>query len=403
MARTYQKRVIIATLIAGYTSFFDEELIRRCFKDEVIVLSSHGARAKDIRWVSTQSQTRYRDLIQTHDFDRVVYVSQFLNYMSDYQGELGDLRSCLHALGEGASTKFVFVGSNLNLTEAGDSWKIVIQSLEDMCAHYRRDRGLDLLVVRSPYLICPNVPGDYLYRLFAGAEKDGRIALKNGRGQVVNCMYAEALADLLLDLYPPQGVAVEDMARGLQDLFPKAEVVLGTGTPDVVHVPEGENVARDFYQWNAGVNPFAQVEVCYARYDAAREARVSLRDRLMDWADSHRKLVIALEIVGGSVLAHLAQTQLVSGVQFRSVDVRLFFIVLISIAYGVGPGIAAAALMCVSLAATYLASGMDLASLFYWYENWLPFLLYLPWVASWAMCTPSRRRTTSSFATATVA
>lgn len=56
-------------------------------------------------------------------------------------------------------------------------------------------------------------------------------------------------------------------------------------------------------------------------------------------------------------------------------DVRLFFIVLISIAYGVGPGIAAAALMCVSLASSYLASGMDLASLFYWYENWLPFLL----------------------------
>ena len=320
----------------------------------------------------------------------MVYVSRFLNYMSDYQGEPGDLRACLQALGENSRAKFVFVGSNVGLTEAGDSWKIIIQSLEDLCAYYRRDRGVDLLVVRSPFLIRPDLPGDYLYRLFEGAEKDGRIALKNGHGQLVNCMYVERLAELLqdvfvdwrgelevLDLLPPQGVGVEDMAADLRELFPQAEVELGDGTPDVVHVPQGDNVARDFYQWDAGDNPLGQLKSCYARYDAAREIRATLRDRIIRWADSNRRIVIALEIAGGSVLAHLAQTQFVSDVQFRSVDVRLFFIVLISIAYGVGPGIAAAALMCVSLASSYLASGMDLASLFYWYENWLPFLLYL--------------------------
>lgn len=237
------------------------------------MLSSHDARAKDIRWVATESQTRYRDLMQTHDFDRVVYVSRFLNYMSDYQGEPGDLRACLQALGEGSHTKFVFVGSNIALTDAGDSWKIIIQSLEELCSFYRRDRGVDLLVVRSPYLIRPDVPGDYLYRLFAGAEKDGRVALKNGQGELVNCMYAESLADLLqdlsmdwreelevLDLLPPAGVPIDEVVRELQELFPKAEVETGTGTPDVVHMPEGDNIARDFYQWEAGAKPPGRAE-----------------------------------------------------------------------------------------------------------------------------------------------
>lgn len=382
--------VAITTLLAGYTDAFDEGLIRRCFEDDVIVLGPRDARAKGIRWVSTQSQTRYRDLMQTHDFDRVVYVSQFLNYMSDYHGEPGDLRACLQGLGEGSHTKFVFVGSNLRLTEAGGSWKIIIQSLEDLCAYYRSERGLDLLVVRSPFLVCPEVPSDYLHRTFEDAERRGAVVLKNGQGQVVNCMCVERLADLLLalfvdwreelelvDLIPPQGVAAEDVARDLRALFPKAQVSLGTGSPDVVHVPEGGNAARDFYHWDAGPNPLSQLRACYARYDAVREARTSVRARVVDWIDSHHTLVIALEVAVGAALAHLAQAQLASAVQFRSIDVRLLYIVLISIAYGVGPGLAAAALMCVSLAYSYLASGMDLASLFYWYENWLPFLLYL--------------------------
>lgn len=381
-------------MLAGYTDAFDEELIRRCFDDEVIVLSSHDARAKDIRWVATQSQTRYRDLMQTHDFDRVVYVSRFLDYMSEYQGELGDLRACLQALDKSsrgdARTEFVFVGSNLRYTEAGDSWKIVIQSLEDLCAYYRGSRGMNLLVVRSPFLVCPEVPGDYIHRLFAQAEKDGRIFLKNGKGTLVNCMYVDRLADLLLslfvdwrgeletlDLLPPRGVAVEDMARDLQAIFPGAEVSLGSGIPDIVHMPEADNVARDYYHWDAGANPLGEMQVCYARYHAARAARTSWRDRLAGWVDSHRKLVIALEVAVGAVLAHLAQAQLSTAMQLRSVDVRLFYIVIISIAYGVVPGMAAALLMCVSLAVSYLASGTDPASLFFWYENWLPFLLYL--------------------------
>ena len=63
--------------------------------------------------------------------------------------------------------------------------------------------------------------------------------------------------------------------------------------------------------------------------------------------------------------------------QFRMIDLRLLYIVLIATAYGVFPGLLASLLMCASLAQSYMTNGLDAASLFFWYENWVPFILYI--------------------------
>ncbi len=144
-----------------------------------------------------------------------------------------------------------------------------------------------------------------------------------------------------------------------------------------IQVDEHHNVARDFYDWKPSVNPLSQLELCLDAYRRARGAKPPLNERLNQWFQTHRKLVIAVETIIGAILVQTFNTFFSTGMQFRMIDLRLLYIVLIATAYGVFPGLLASLLMCASLAQSYMTNGLDAASLFFWYENWVPFILYI--------------------------
>ena len=62
--------------------------------------------------------------------------------------------------------------------------------------------------------------------------------------------------------------------------------------------------------------------------------------------------------------------------QFRMIDFRLMFVVLIGTVYGLNAGVLSAVLASVSLAAGYLRQGTTLMLLFYAPANWLAFIVY---------------------------
>ena len=62
--------------------------------------------------------------------------------------------------------------------------------------------------------------------------------------------------------------------------------------------------------------------------------------------------------------------------QFRMVDFRLMFVVLIGTVYGLNAGVLSAVLASVSLTAGYLRQSTTLMLLFYEPANWLAFIIY---------------------------
>ena len=99
-------------------------------------------------------------------------------------------------------------------------------------------------------------------------------------------------------------------------------------------------------------------------------------ERLSGFAARHRLLVSVLELLGAWGVSELLVRMTSTQAQFRVVDFRLAFIVLIADVYGLNAGVAAAFLASLSLAAGYWAEGASPLLLFYEPSNWLAFLVY---------------------------
>lgn len=377
-------------LVTGYTDELDELFLEQAFDCPVVVRADRNARSGKITWVKNSAQLTYEDLIRTNDFDRVVYVSHTLEMAGDAAWDIGDLRSCLHCLEKRPDVKFVYVGSNRVLQSDLNSQRVVNQALENLCEFFREVRGLDVMVIRSPYLCNPASPADFLYRTFQSLETTNSCTLAGQPLQLANSMATSDLADLLrrlftewrgelgtVDLIPPAGISYGLLAENLRDIFPTATIDFGSDPVSVLHLDRGINVARDYYHWQASTSPLLDLKASYATYQKVRGERPRLVERMGEWVRAHRKLVITAEVLAGAALVQVLNGYFSTGTQFRLIDLRLLYITLIATAYGVVPGLMAALLMCASLAAAYLAGGMGATALLYWFQNWVPFILYI--------------------------
>ncbi|MBP2623653.1 DUF4118 domain-containing protein [Streptococcus oricebi] len=87
-----------------------------------------------------------------------------------------------------------------------------------------------------------------------------------------------------------------------------------------------------------------------------------------------RKVIEVLLLFGFSEAIHaFANGQL----QFRLIDVRLLFVVLVSTVFGASYGILAAVLSATALALANITGGTDWQLLFYNTERWIPFVAYI--------------------------
>lgn len=94
------------------------------------------------------------------------------------------------------------------------------------------------------------------------------------------------------------------------------------------------------------------------------------------WLEEHRSVRGLIETFLMFALAMFLSKWTEGSSDMRYVDVRLLFVVLISIQYGLRLGIVAVALACLGYIHTLWTSGIDIAYLLYGVETWIPFIVY---------------------------
>ncbi len=75
-------------------------------------------------------------------------------------------------------------------------------------------------------------------------------------------------------------------------------------------------------------------------------------------------------------MEELLRTAVQGNSQLGTVDLRLFFVVIVGTMYGLNAGVFAAALACAGMALSYASKGASFAPLFYDTSNWLAFVVY---------------------------
>lgn len=105
-----------------------------------------------------------------------------------------------------------------------------------------------------------------------------------------------------------------------------------------------------------------------------REARPKIK--LTEFASRHPLIWETLQNLLLFVIATLVSSMTEDWSDLRYVDVRLLYVVIVSICFGMRQSLLATALAAVSYAASLFTSGVDLTYLLYSVSGWIPFIVY---------------------------
>ena len=215
----------------------------------------------------------------------------------------------------------------------------------------------------------------------------GTVQMEEQAAQPLLALCAEELADLVarvFDTWTPEperftlpdvfGSTQGQLGEVLQKLQPGLKVLYGTDT--IQTYPAADNAVRRRYGWFQRYSILDDLPAIYHAWCARKTEKKSFIRKMVDKIRQSPLLLRLVEIAAAWLATELLVRITGTDAQFRMIDFRLMFVVLIGTVYGLNAGVLSAVLASVSLAAGYLRQGTTLMLLFYAPANWLAFIVY---------------------------
>ena len=384
-------------LLVGNTDFITKQWIQHAFpRDHVVIAEREGTVDGNdrLRIVNMSDANTLVDTITTYEFDRIVFFSENLTPRSDRDGDLGALRRLLHAIRNRQTQMLMVSGPESEFTypENADvrdtSKSLMSRASEELCLYYARTYRLEAKIIRSPYLYASDRNGvtAYFNHLFEQAES-GTLSFCEQKNQQTCFLCADDLAELIYRMFDDWTAESEvfhvpnafdftygDLADVISAAFPGLSVTFGEDRSQCY--PADDHVLRLRYGWSPRYSLKQDLPPVLQRWKEARAQEQSGKHPIWDFLRNHSKPWIAFEIFITFILEELLRTAVQGNSQLGTVDLRLFFVVIVGTMYGLNAGVFAAALACAGMALSYASKGASFAPLFYDTSNWLAFVVY---------------------------
>lgn len=384
-------------LLVGNTDFITKQWIQHAFpRDHVVIAEREGTVDGNdrLRIVNMSDANTLAETLTTYEFDRIVFFSENLTPRSDRDGDLGTLRRFLHAIRNRQTQMLMVSGPESGFTypENADvrdtSKSLMSRASEELCLYYARTYRLEAKIIRSPYLYASDRNGvtAYFNHLFEQAES-GTLSFCEQKNQQTCFLCADDLAELIYRMFDDWTAESEifhvpnvfnftygDLADVISAAFPGLSVTFGEDRPQCY--PADDHVLRLRYGWSPRYSLKQDLPPVLQRWKEARAQEQSGKHPIWDFLRNHSKPWIAFEICVTFILEELLRTAVQGDSQLGTVDLRLFFVVIVGTMYGMNAGVFAAALACAGMALSYASNGASFAPLFYDTSNWLAFVVY---------------------------
>lgn len=384
-------------LLVGNTDFITKQWIQHAFpRDHVVIAEREGTVDGNdrLRIVNMSDANTLAETLTTYEFDRIVFFSENLTPRSDRDGDLGTLRRFLHAIRNRQTQMLMVSGPESVFTypENADvrdtSKSLMSRASEELCLYYARTYRLEAKIIRSPYLYASDRNGvtAYFNHLFEQAES-GTLSFCEQKNQQTCFLCADDLAELIYRMFDDWTAESEifhvpnvfnftygDLADVISAAFPGLSVTFGEDRPQCY--PADDHVLRLRYGWSPRYSLKQDLPPVLQRWKEARAQEQSGKHPIWDFLRNHSKPWIAFEICVTFILEELLRTAVQGDSQLGTVDLRLFFVVIVGTMYGMNAGVFAAALACAGMALSYASNGASFAPLFYDTSNWLAFVVY---------------------------
>lgn len=384
-------------LLVGNTDFITKQWIQHAFpRDHVVIAEREGTVDGNdrLRIVNMSDANTLAETLTTYEFDRIVFFSENLTPRSDRDGDLGTLRRFLHAI-RNRQTQILMVSgpeSEFTYPENADvrdtSKSLMSRASEELCLYYARTYRLEAKIIRSPYLYASDRNGvtAYFNHLFEQAES-GTLSFCEQKNQQTCFLCADDLAELIYRMFDDWTTESEifhvpnvfnftygDLADVISAAFPGLSVTFGEDRSQCY--PADDHVLRLRYGWSPRYSLKQDLPPVLQRWKEARAQEQSGKHPIWDFLRNHSKPWIAIEIFITFILEELLRAAVQGNSQLETVDLRLFFVVIVGTMYGLNAGVFAAALACAGMALSYASKGASFAPLFYDTSNWLAFVVY---------------------------
>ena len=379
-------------LVVGNTAYVDDDFCAKAFPgDHVQVVA-----AQDTRRDESSPHASWKELLQhleqAYEFDRVVYLSNYLTPHVDSVGDIELLRSVFRAC-MGSRIHLLYIagpaGAEGAADAAGRTGKgIIAHAANDLCRYYASQDDIQAKILCTPYLYTASAAlnDPFLVPLFEACST-GPVALQGAADAPFPLLCAEELAVLVHRVFDSWDATFEtldvadafhrttgDLGGALQGLFPGLSVAYGESTGYAL--PAGD-AARKRYGWFQRYDLLRDLSTIHARWANTRTKKANPLRAAIDRIQLRTLPIKCLETGFAWVLFEVLEHLFSQSAQLNVLDYRLLYVVLIGTLYGLDFGLVAALLASIGLAMSYFALyGYTFQGLFYEPSNWLPFIAY---------------------------
>lgn len=381
------------TLLVGNTGYVSADFIKETFlKERVVVLGNKYLKTDKKNNITslplTVNEQQMTEIFRGYSFDRVVYFSWHLTMHGSCERELESLRRVLQSCHTFQVSQIVYLASLEGCFSQRTSKTVMASAAEQLCAYYIEERQLKIKIIRIPYLYSAAFEEDYLYQIISKLYWQQAISLPEAPEQLVYLLNMADLGQLLYRIFDgwdgmseiintPDCFAItfSQLKEAMGKMAGKAEISLQSQAP-LQLIPADDKILRQRFGWFPRISILMDFPDVYAAYINKREPQITRYEKFRFKVKKYQKVFQLLELAGGWFLLELIIWLTRSMAQVQQVDLRLLFVVLMGIIYGMDLGIAAAALVTVTRVMEFHQTGMNWLTLFYEPTNWILFIAY---------------------------
>ena len=364
-----------------------------------LVCSEDFPKEKDgrIHYLDTpKALSDYENIFANNRFDSVIYFSEFLTPDRMPFHEVENLSALLASAAShnGRTSRFIYVIPSIRLqeTEGENFASLCLSASLSLIARYQKETAgkTSFAIIRTPYITGSLSNGDFLKRTFQAAAEKHELYLPWPLNAQLPLLYEGDLAAFFrsfLELWDGSSTDFRlnplfaegkknDVAAFVSELQKETGCKVKTGPetdgePLVFAEPE-DNPAMQQYSWSAETDLTRKIHALHTQYEKRYGEK---QKRFLSILHIPRGLITALELLVGAVLTQYLIHISGSSAQFRMIDYRLLYVVIMATIYGSRVGFFAALIMSGSLIYAYQLNGISGTMLLYDAGNWIPFIL----------------------------
>jgi len=329
----------------------------------------------------------FEKIIQSYHFEAVLFFSEPMYLGDDTYSEFDALERCLRLCARHNINRVLFFYPNIHTADHKNELSILYESCLHLCAFYRSHMAMSVVTAAVPNIYGWGENGSIISRVLQEAEQKAFVHFRGQSEHLCGFLAAADLGKLLPRLcenwptgcdwfqIPPADIlSLGEVGDLLKKQYPTLRLSYSP-SEFLENTSYSDTVTAGEYGWHPVRHLEQELPLMERkRKEASTQTQQTLGDRFYSFAEKHPVIIHTLELILGFVLMEFLVKITDTTAQFRYVDFRLLYVVLLGTLHGIRSGLAAAALASVSLLAAMVMGHSAWYAVAYDIDTWLPFI-----------------------------